>query len=607
MCVEMRSGMGTMPSKYDAFWVQQRAEVARLVREAAQNGRSSTLTVAGLTAHGSRRSWSGSVQVRGRRVEAYAAHAKALGRLLVQLNHEYPHIAFRAVVTKDLQLHIETVQPGSAPSASDAEQPDAGPPPQGAEGSGTAILATRAGARGNGSGTGGPGTGTAPPSSEPCGPDNDLARLIHQLTWQLPRVCCANLKATQLPGSGIYFVFQRGEGVPGGPRIVRIGINRKAARFRDRIRQHCRGNRRGSIFRLLLGDALLRSRRHDELCRQWQEREGPVMPEVEDEVSKQLADQFCFAYLEVEDDDERQTLETWLISCLARSDWAQPSPIWLGHHSSRPRVRESGLWNVQGVGSDTCRNRNRHLKRFRELVDATRAAWGGPAGRDEGAASGVLLIIPCSAGKRAAPTPLLPGAGRSIVDELTSTAADLARGRAGKEARLRRETPQRAALDYYDGHFYRVPGLRNRLAQLVRDGRAEVLILSGGYGALLADEPIHDYEAPLNASYWRRHRLPQVLADFIESRGFRRVHAFAAHSTGYASILKMVPWRHLAGRLDEAVLWSVESSGGGAMVAVPRALGHAARALIDAGFDRSEIPGQVLGRCQIIAEDLLGE
>lgn len=65
-----------------------------------------------------------------------------------------------------------------------------------------------------------------------------------------------------------------------------------------------------------------------------------------------------------------------------------------------------------------------------------------------------------------------------------------------------------------------------------------------------------------------------------------------------------MPWRLLADRLDDAVFWAVMCEGGGAVYAVPRALGQAARMLNDAGFDRSRLAGQVLDRCRVIDVDL---
>ncbi|HEX6988349.1 MAG TPA: hypothetical protein VF282_02680, partial [Bacillota bacterium] len=365
--------------------------------------------------------------------------------------------------------------------------------------------------------------------------------------------------------------------------------------------------RKNSIFRRLLGDAFLGCRRHKELRRQWQDPNGSDIAEVEAQVSRLLSENFCFAFVAVEDGTERRDLEAWLIGSLAGNTWAPPSPSWLGHHSSWPKVRTSGLWNNQGVSRDAAgRDNRRMLERFSELVEATVEAWSGPPRTGEKRSTDVLLILPCSAGKRPAPSPLLPGPGRSILSNLAHTAEALRQVRAGKAHTVCRNSPARAALDYYDGLLYREPGLRDRLAGLIRSGEAEVLILSGGYGAVLADEPIHNYEAPMDVRYWRRHGLPEALTEFmaqgrpvepvIDELPERHAQGTGHDPLGAAAPVLHRPQRRFfypAGQAepgDRSGDRGVAGGAGGEGMHTPEPAAH----------------GRVLNGCRIVGEDLLG-
>lgn len=332
-----------MASKYDAFWEQRREALARLLDEAFTYGRSQPLPVPELPMIGNRKRWSGRVSVAaGSARKAQGAHARSLGHLLGPLSARYPDIAFRARITEDLHLWIERVE-SEVRRATDYTAPAGGPPRR------------RPPASGSGWGPGG---------RDP----SQVAQRVHELVWRLPRLTSLPERSA-LPSDGIYFWFESGEGSPEHPRIVRVGINRSAGRFPDRLRQHYRGSRRRSALRFLLGDALLR--RHGDGARWqcWQKRKGAPLPEVEDEITALLAERFSFACLVVDDSAERKRLEKWLIACLARSRWPEPSSDWLGHHSSRPQVRQSGLWNVAGVRARTGDMDCRYwLARLEELV-----------------------------------------------------------------------------------------------------------------------------------------------------------------------------------------------------------------------------------------------
>jgi hypothetical protein len=120
----------------------------------------------------------------------------------------------------------------------------------------------------------------------------------------------------------------------------------------------------------------------------------------------------------------------------------------------------------------------------------------------------------------------------------------------------------------YTGTFYQHanPALANAV------NRGHVLIISGGYGILRAEELIGWYDRQLNLADWPPGVLESALISETHRRGLDKVVAFASATTGYAKLLDRVPW-HEAG--ITARLVTVSGVTGGAMVEVPRRLGQA--------------------------------
>lgn len=180
------------------------------------------------------------------------------------------------------------------------------------------------------------------------------------------------------PARGVYFFFEPGEVRRNRrPRVVRVGTHAlktgSSTTLWKRLAQHRGavggsnpggGNHRGSVFRLHVGTALLARdiiEETDAARPTWGQR-GTAPREVRSlEVSLERA---VSAYigampvLWVSVDDEpgpnsdRGTIESSaiaLLSNLANPSADQPSEHWLGHHSSRPAIRGSGLWNVNHV------------------------------------------------------------------------------------------------------------------------------------------------------------------------------------------------------------------------------------------------------------------
>lgn len=176
------------------------------------------------------------------------------------------------------------------------------------------------------------------------------------------------------PARGLYFFFEHGEEKTtsgSGLRVTRIGTHAvsrgsKTTLWR-RLAQHRGteasggGNHRGSVFRLLVGQALLKSSETE--CATWavgntapaDVRQGEL--ELERRVSDRLR---SMPFLFVAADDEpgpgsvRAYVERNAIGLLSnrtsvRDAIDPPRPGWLGRSCPVDAVRESGLWNSKHV------------------------------------------------------------------------------------------------------------------------------------------------------------------------------------------------------------------------------------------------------------------
>lgn len=184
------------------------------------------------------------------------------------------------------------------------------------------------------------------------------------------------------PARGVYFFLEplevRQESGD-GPRVVRVGTHALTAGSRSTLRQRLiqhrgqpsgRGNHRGSIFRLLVGQALV-ARGGLPRCSSWGVK-GDIskastvlnvsrdtlaadeMP-VERAVTNYLGS-MPFLWLDVGDEPGPNSLRgviernaIALLSDYQRPAIDPPSPGWLGHASNRSLVRGSGLWNQRHV------------------------------------------------------------------------------------------------------------------------------------------------------------------------------------------------------------------------------------------------------------------
>jgi len=204
--------------------------------------------------------------------------------------------------------------------------------------------------------------------------------LLDQLSDQLggPRTLDEFSNYRDWPARGVYFFFEPGEARSDsgeGLRVVRVGTHALTSGSRSTLRQRLSqhrgtrsggGNHRGSIFRLLVGQALIAQGTVSN-CKSWgvkgskgdavrsmgidrqvlEAAEAPVERTVSDHIGR-----MPFLWLSINDEPGsaslRGLIERNSIALLTnQSDGAldSPSSDWLGLHSNRSAVVRSGLWN----------------------------------------------------------------------------------------------------------------------------------------------------------------------------------------------------------------------------------------------------------------------
>lgn len=223
---------------------------------------------------------------------------------------------------------------------------------------------------------------------------------------------------------GIYFFFEDGEmrmTAPFQHRVVRIGTHAVSqgskATLWNRLRTHRgggdgHGNHRGSIFRLHVGESLIRRSELEPIFSTW--GKGQSAPaevrsaeeEIELAVSEHIGE-MPVVWLEVADessaDSDRAYIERNFISLLAgpTGPLDLPSGNWLGRWSSREAITYSGLWNVNHVYEEFDARSLDVFEQYIEIAEGRCGSTGlslAPSGwrlrrRDRENASGQISLL----------------------------------------------------------------------------------------------------------------------------------------------------------------------------------------------------------------------
>jgi len=188
---------------------------------------------------------------------------------------------------------------------------------------------------------------------------SEICALLHHLFGDLERFAFP-FAVDQIPRNGIYILFEEGEHAHDQDRIVRVGTHTGDSQLRSRLQQHfIKENKDRSIFRKNIGRAIL-NRTGDPFLEQWnwdlttrkaKDTRGHLVDArkqktVERQVTAYIQSRFSFVAFKVADKAERLSLEAKIISTVSWCDNCYPSSQWLGLHSPKAKIRQSGLWLV---------------------------------------------------------------------------------------------------------------------------------------------------------------------------------------------------------------------------------------------------------------------
>jgi hypothetical protein len=191
---------------------------------------------------------------------------------------------------------------------------------------------------------------------------SEICHQLHHACHLLPRHRFP-FEESLIPPNGIYVLFERGEQAHGAERIVRVGTHTGKGQLPSRLRQHfINENKDRSIFRKNIGRAIL-NKSADPFLEQWnwdlttrkeKERLLPLLDkerqqQVEKAVTEYIQNNFTFVVFSVNDKQERLFWEEKIIATVSWCQSCRPSPNWLGQYSPKQKIRESGLWLVNGL------------------------------------------------------------------------------------------------------------------------------------------------------------------------------------------------------------------------------------------------------------------
>lgn len=167
----------------------------------------------------------------------------------------------------------------------------------------------------------------------------------------------------EIPSNGIYIIFEHGERFRDFDRVVRIGTHTGHNQLYSRLKEHfIKKNKNRSIFRKNIGRCFLNKEQNPYL-RMWNldtttsnEKKAysswvdvEFEKQMEERISNYIQENLSFCVFNVDTKEERLFWESKIASTLAQENDIVPSREWLGNYSPKEKIRESGLWQVNGL------------------------------------------------------------------------------------------------------------------------------------------------------------------------------------------------------------------------------------------------------------------
>jgi len=180
---------------------------------------------------------------------------------------------------------------------------------------------------------------------------------------------------SNIPSKGVYFFFEAGEVRANDKsilRVIRVGTHAVSkgskASLWQRIKTHKgtingRGNHRGSIFRLHVGNSILNKTNRLKFFPSWgigqtgTTKDRQIEESIEKEVSSYISN-LKLLWVEINDasgpQSDRAFIEKNAIALLTANKPTKdlPATNWIGKFSPKECIRDTGLWNINYVGGD---------------------------------------------------------------------------------------------------------------------------------------------------------------------------------------------------------------------------------------------------------------
>jgi len=155
-------------------------------------------------------------------------------------------------------------------------------------------------------------------------------------------------------------IFEKGEKFNGFDRIVRVGTLIGENHLRSRLNQHfVKENKNRSIFRKNIGRCFLNMDNSkyldlwelDSTSKADKDKNLKLLDlnfekQLETRISNYIQNNLSFCVFQVDTKEQRLFWESKIVSTLAKSKELTPSKNWLGNYSTKEKIRQSGLWQV---------------------------------------------------------------------------------------------------------------------------------------------------------------------------------------------------------------------------------------------------------------------